>query len=224
MTLVFKDGFESGDTSAWTNENDLGGILSVIPNTSMECRYVMQLAVDGVAGSGYVRQLFSGIDRFRCRFYIDPNSVAMANFDTFLPLNIRGNGTGSAAITLRYIDGTGYRVWASIRNDAGTYHITALYTLSDAPHFIEVDMKISSGPGNDDGYATFYIDGDLKESFTDVDNDTRTFDEIWFGGTQLDADTIGAILFDACEINDADYIGPAPPCSKPLPLFRPNIS
>jgi hypothetical protein len=92
-------------------------------------------------------------------------------------------------------------------NDGSTWTETNWFTISDAPHSIEVDWRASTGANN--GGLTLWIDGTQQADLTGVDNDTRRIDRAMLGALAgIDGGTRGTYYFDAFESRRQTYIGP----------------
>ena len=60
-----------------------------------------------------------------------------------------------------------------------------------------------------DGYLSLYIDGVLKRTRSNIDNDTRRIDQAHLGPwAGIDSGTSGILYFDVFESHHQDYIGP----------------
>ncbi len=81
--------------------------------------------------------------------------------------------------------------------------------ITDEAHYFEVDWAAATFIGENDGFFTFYIDGDLKYTISGIDNDTHQAEHVllgpWYG---IDPGSSGTIFFDAFESHREDYIGP----------------
>ena len=148
----------------------------------------------------------------RLRFYIDPNSLEMAQFDVFTVLSLFLSNAPwfLCTIKLEYRDGI-YKLLFEPYNDAGG--LTAdRETITDAPHYVEFYIHRSSAEDADDGTAEWWIDGVSKGTWTDIDN----YDSfpLWnlarIGAVEgVDAGTTGSLYLDEIVINDdGGEIGP----------------
>jgi hypothetical protein len=134
----------------------------------------------------------------------DLNGITMATNDRFAFLQ---SANADLAIEMQYT-GSAYQLRGNIRTDGASFSPTGWTTIADEPHELRIVWKASSGPGNDDGYVRFYIDGKAAGSQTGIDNDTRTVDEVRFGATSgVDAGTSGTIYLDDMHWSD----GPGSP-------------
>jgi hypothetical protein len=119
--------------------------------------------------------------RYRARFYFDPNSIAMSNNDAhYLFYGYSGTTIVVHRIEFRRSKGA-YQLRATLRNDSSGWTSSSWFTVSDAPHFIEVDWRASTAAGANSGGLTFWIDGVQRAALTSIDNDTRRIDRVRLG-------------------------------------------
>jgi len=147
--------------------------------------------------------------RYRARFYFDPNSITMANNDAhYIFYGYSGASTAVLQIELRNSKGS-YQLRAVLRNDSSGWTNSSWFTITDAPHSIELDWRASTASGANNGTLTFWIDGVQRANLTGVDNDTRRIDRVQLGVVSgLDSSTRGTTYFDAFESRRQTYIGP----------------
>jgi RHS repeat-associated protein len=206
--LIFADGFESGDFSAWTSVYTDSGDLSVSTAAALVGAYGMQALIDDTATMSVRDYTPAGEPRYRARFYFDPNALSMAEGDAHLVLAGKDDvGTDMFRVWLRRSGGV-YQVRANLADDGTGYPSTGNYTISDEPHFIEIDWVAASAPGANDGTITLWIDGVQQGSVSGVDNDTRRVEKVYLGPSSgLDAGTAGTQYFDAFESRRSTTIG-----------------
>ena len=206
---LFSDGFESGSFSAWTWAQTDGGDLSVTTAAAIAGTYGMQALLDD-NNSIYVNDWTPFEEtRYRARFYFDPNTVTMANNDAHYPF-YAGNRDSVIVtrIEFRRYSST-YQVRAEVVNDSGGWTSSSWVTISDAPHYLEIDWRASSAPGANNGGLTFWVDGAQQANFTTVDNDTRRVEYVQLGAVAgVDTGSRGTTYFDAFESRRTSYIGP----------------
>ena len=75
-TLIFADGFESGDFSAWDSSTTDGGDLSVTTGAAMVGTYGMQAEIDDNNAIYVTDDSPNGETEYVVRFYFDPNSFS----------------------------------------------------------------------------------------------------------------------------------------------------
>ena len=121
-----------------------------------------------------------------------------------------GIATGTAVLQVEFRYSLGkYQVRAQILNDATTYTSTNWFTITDAPHSIELDWRASTAVGANNGGLTLWIDGAQQASITGIDNDTRRIESIRLGAVSgIDKTTRGTEYFDAFDSRRQTYVGP----------------
>ncbi|HET9906304.1 MAG TPA: hypothetical protein VFQ23_06675, partial [Anaerolineales bacterium] len=207
--VIFADGFESGNLSAWTSNSNDAGDLSVSPSAALVGNYGLQAVVDDTNTIYVTDDTPNAEPRYRARFYFDPNSITMANGDAhFIFKGFLGSGTDVLQVELRNSSGA-YQIRGKILNDASSFVVTNWFTISDAPHYIELDWRAATGAGANNGGLTLWIDNVQQANITNVDNDTSRIDRVRLGALAgMDAGTSGTYFFDAFESRRQNYIGP----------------
>ena len=147
--------------------------------------------------------------RYRARFYFDPNSITMASNDAhFIFKGFTGTGTDVFQVELRNSAGA-YLIRGKVLDDSSAFLVTNWFTISDAPHVIEVDWRAATAAGANNGGLTLWIDGVQQQDLTGVDNDTWRIDRARLGALSgMDTGTRGTYYFDAFESRRQNYIGP----------------
>ena len=217
--VIFADGFESGDLSAWSSSSIGGGDLSVSTAAALVDNYGLQALVNDIANI-YVRDDSPNAEpRYRARFYFDPNSISMADGDDHYILVATSGATSVLRVQLRFSGGN-YQIRASHLLDGGTtFNYTNWISISDALHFIELDWRAATAAGANDGSLTLWIDGVQKANLTGADNDTWRIDYVRLGMvTGRDPFTLGTYYFDAFESRQQSYIGPVLSGTNHFPL------
>ena len=207
--LIFADGFESGNLSAWSSNTTDAGDLSVILSAALTGNYGLQAGIDD-NNSIYVTDDSPNAEpHYQARFYFDPNSIVMKSNDNhYLFHGYTGTSTVVVRVQLRYSNGS-YQLRAALRNDSSTWASSSLFTISDAPHFIEIDWRAATASGANNGGLTLWIDGIQRANLTGVDNDARRIDRVQLGAVAgIDPGTRGTYYFDAFESRRQNYIGP----------------
>jgi len=207
--LIFADGFESGNLSAWSSGTTDAGDLSVTATAALAGNYGLQAVMDD-NNSIYVTDDSPNAEtRYRARFYFDPNSILMANNNNhYLFYGYTGTSTVVVRVQLRYSNGS-YQLRAALRNDSSTWTSSSWFTISNASHSIEIDWRAATASGANNGGLTLWIDGMQRANLTGVDNDMRRIDRVQLGAVSgIDNGTRGAYFFDAFESRRQTYIGP----------------
>jgi PKD repeat protein len=205
--VVFKDGFESGDLSAWTASVTDGGDLSVEAGAALVGSYGLGAVIDDNTGIYVQDDTPAAEARYRARFYFDPNSIAMAAGDNHYILYAQSSTAGLIMLQL-YYDGSNYKLRGAVRTDAGGWLYTVYTTLSDARHYVEIDWQAASAPGANNGSLTLWLDGVQAAVRSGVDNDLQRLESVQLGAVMsLDNGTRGMYYFDAFESRRVSYIG-----------------
>jgi len=216
--LIFADGFESGNMSAWSGSRIDGGDLSVTSAAAIVGARGLQAVLDDNNAIYVTDDSPQAEPRYRARFYFDPNSITMASGNAHY---IFYGYTGASSVTLRlefrYYLGN-YQLRAALNNDSGSWTNTAWFAIGDALHFFEIDWRAATASGANNGGLTLWIDGQQRANLTGVDNDTRRIDRVRLGAVAgVDLRTRGTYYFDAFESRRQTYIGPAPAAPLVIP-------
>lgn len=207
--LIFADGFETGDFSAWSSSMTDAGDLSVDAAAAQIGSYGLLALIDD-NNTIYVTDDWPNEEtRYRARLDFDPNSITMASGDNH---SLVYGYTATSPVVLRVqfrFTGGSYQLRAALRTDGSGWDSTSWFGISDASHSIEIDWRAASAGGaNNEGLA-LWIDGVLRANLTNVDNDTRRIDRGRIGAVAgIDSGTRGTYYFDSFESRQETYIGP----------------
>lgn len=207
--LIFADGFESGNLSAWTASVVDAGDLSVTSAAALVGAKGLQAVIDD-NNLIYVTDDHPNAEpRYRVRFYFDPNSISMASGDSHRILSaFAGTSTAVLRTTFRYSSGA-YQIQFNVLNDSGTWLNTSWATLSDAKHAIEFDWQAATSAGANNGSLAWWVDGGQQAGLSGVDNDTLRIDRVRLGGVYgIQTGTRGTYFFDDFVSRRQSYIGP----------------
>jgi predicted outer membrane repeat protein len=207
--LIFADGFEGGNLSAWSSSTTDAGDLQVSSQAALVGGYGLQAIIDDANVLSVVSEHPAAEPRYRARFYFDPNAISMASGDIHVIL--RGY-SGASLVVLRMEFGyaaAGYQIRAGVVNDGAVWTSTSWFPLTDAPHAIELDWRAASGAGSNDGGLTLWIDGLEGQNVAGIANDSLRIDRVLLGAlSSIDPGTRGIYYFDAFESRKQSYIGP----------------
>jgi Flp pilus assembly pilin Flp len=203
---IFADGFESGNTSAWTSAP---GNTTVTAGAAITGTSGLSIANDGSTASYVIKDFASSTARLRLRFYFDPNSLNLNNGDEHFIFHGNTSG-GTTVVRLEFRRNSGsYQLRGRLRDDASNWSNTSWTTITDAAHAVEIDWIAATGAGANNGAVTLWIDGASVGSVSGVDNDTRSVMQIRLGTVAgVDGGTTGSYYFDAVVARTLTYIGP----------------
>jgi hypothetical protein len=207
--VIFSNGFDAGNLSAWSSSAIGGGDLSANAAAAMSGAFGMRAVINDNTSIYVVDNTPAAETRYRTRFYFDPNSITMTNGNThYIFYGYSGTSTIVSRIEFRRSSSV-YQVRAQISNDGSTFTSSSFTTITDAPHYIEIDWRASTAPGANNGSLTFWVDGVQTGNITGIDNDTRRIDSIRLGAVAgIDSGTRGTYYFDTFESRRTTYIGP----------------
>lgn len=207
--LVFADGFERGDFSAWSVATTGGGDLSVTPAAALVGGYGMRALVNDTTSINVRDNTPNTEIRYRARFYFDPNTITMTSGNYHVIFEAANTVQAAFQIVFRYTTSAGYQMKVAVRQDDNSWVESVYYPLTDTPHFIEVDWRGATASGLKDGSISLWADGVLKQIILGIDNDTYRIDTARLGEVSgLDSGTSGINFFDAFETRRQTYIGP----------------
>ena len=73
-------------------------------------------------------------------------------------------GTSTDVLQVEFRNSSGaYQIRATVLNDSSAFVSTNWFTISDAPHRIELDWRAAAVPGANNGGLTLWIDGNQQE-------------------------------------------------------------
>ncbi|MBE3084687.1 MAG: hypothetical protein IMZ64_00535, partial [Bacteroidetes bacterium] len=210
MADLFKDGFESGNTSAWSSETDDENDLTVTEAAALHGTYGLAALIDNNASMFVTDTTPASETRYRCRFYINPNGLTMGNNESIIILNARKDPTSASFyVEFKYTTVAGYQIKVYDRTDDTWAKVSNYYVISNASHCIEVDWTAATGDGANNGTFTLWIDGVEKQTVAAINNDTEVIDHVCFGcQSGIGAGTSGTMFFDDfASNNDGAEIG-----------------
>jgi hypothetical protein len=208
--LIFEDGFEAGGFGRWTSTSTLdGGDLSVNAAAALVGTRGMSILIDDTRALYVTDDTPNAEARYRARFKFAPNSLVMANNQAhYLFYGYKGTSTLITRLEFRFSSGA-YQLRGAVRRDDNTWKTSGWYTISDAPHSVELAWQAATTVGANNGSLTLWIDGTQKGLLSGIDNDTHRVDRIRLGAIAgLDTGTRGSYYFDSFKSTRTTYIGP----------------
>lgn len=192
------------DQMSWCD--DLIAPPWIIDDAALSGSYGMALTTGGQGGTDdtiCVLDLSGSIKGGTAECKIDINSISMDNADTFQFLVLDDSGAGGYPFlaAIGYNE-SNYTIYGAAYNDSSSYDITSLHTISDGEHTVRIVGAVSTGAGNDDGWMLLFVDGELLEALTGLDNDTKDFDRAIFAMNNPDTTVSGVIYMDDCKVSE----------------------
>ncbi len=214
--VVFSDGFESGNTSAWSSmvEGPLqtGGLFSdqyippglgliVHPKAAYLGGYGLGAIVEDKHPMFVQDDSPSAETSYRARFYLLVKSLTA---DPYKGMGILlGSGTGKSFQMFAGWDGAQHVIVARVGEDHGAWTWTNFYTIpTNEWVLVEIEWVIATGDGSDDGFFILYLDGVIQEVVPALDNDAASVDTVRLGPSYVSPGATGIIGFDAFSSED----------------------
>ena len=210
---MFADDFETGNLAAWSGSATDAGDLSTSIFAAMKSSGLgLQGVIDDTAGLYVQDDTPEDEDRYRARFYLDPNGfdpgegLAHRRIRVFLAFS-EAPIRRVAAIVLRRLGGA-YSLMVRARLDDDTQADTTFVPITDGPHVVEIDLRCSSGPDALDGGLDLWVDGVLTRQLSALDNHLGEADFVRLGALSVKAGAGGTLYWDEFVSRRASYIGP----------------
>lgn len=203
MTLLYAVTFEDGYLYPNSNGVDIamcsGGILQVTGAAKMG--YGQSYGAELTPHSNYRMGIIKSVDRlkhFRHGFFFDPNSIPLTTAFTLF----RDYSTNNCARLILGYSAPNYTIYMSIQEDGGSSS-SGTYTMTDAPHWIEMEWAAATYAGANDGIAKLWIDDILQEAMSGLDNDMQTMTYPMLGsGYDMPSGTYSPFYVDYWTAND----------------------
>ncbi len=195
--IIFADNFDSGDFSAWSAASTGNGKLSV-------SNYHLYVDVNANNGSVYVEDKTPSNEKlYRARFYITPgvDHLGTIGYSPILE--------SSGVFGIDFVTPDSIRAY--IYDDIGNRINTIAYPIDYRGwNCVEIEWAASTTSGANNGYIKLWIDDNLQETLSNVDNDTVNIDSIKLGLLQIPSDTWVKLTIDNFISGRGEYIGLQP--------------
>ena len=211
--LLFRDGFETGDTSRWSATAADGGDLSVTVGASMNfTTFGLQAFVDDTSGLYVQDDTPNDETTYRARFYFHPGDFdpgqAQSHFRTRTFIGFEEGPTRRLFALVLRRQGSQYSLMGRTRLDDNSQVDTGFFPIGTTQHFVEVRWKRASAPAANDGVFELWIDGVAQASMTTLDNHVSSVDFVRMGALSVKSGASGTLYFDEFESRRETMIGP----------------
>jgi hypothetical protein len=179
---------------------------------------------DATLTSAYVQENNPSAETaYRVRLYSNLLRLNMANGDEFdlfaaydgadpVPPATNGDAAIRVEIQQNTATGTPKQVVIAVRLDNDTEATTSAVTLGHGWNSIEFSWVRSTGPGNNNGTLSWWVNGHPQTGLSTLDNDTEAANYARWGAVAgLDLGTQGTFNLDDYASQRTGYIGPAVP-------------
>jgi RHS repeat-associated protein len=201
------DGFESGDTSAWSRAETDGGYLSVTATAALDGNYGLQAALDDQNEMYVEDNSPTGEQYYNARFYFDPNSVVIPTSDTVGIL--RGGGLGGDAFLIRLgLDNGSYAVKVVMIADDSSTTESAWLPIEDDVNYIEIEWARSWTVDGNYGWSNIWVNDNGLANPNGIGNGTKTIGYVQMGVLSPTSSNItGTVYFDDFASRNSGRIG-----------------
>ncbi|MCC7118310.1 MAG: hypothetical protein IT310_07270 [Anaerolineales bacterium] len=220
---LFTDDFESADLSSWsaTLSTVDGGDLSITPASAYQSNHGLEALIDDTNSLKLIDPSPADETQYRARFYFNPNSLTMANNTAHFIFDGYDDDADTAIFQLELAyEGGAYKLRPRVKNDAYSFTNGTKQIITNDWHVVELEWKKSTATDANDGYLSFWLDGTLMQTISNIDIDNFTLGQVKLGAINgIDSTTSGSMFFDYFESRRDSYIGPA---FIPTPNFTPT--
>jgi hypothetical protein len=211
--FIFRDGFETADTSRWSATASDSGDLAVTAGAAMKgTAFGLRARVDDTASLYVQDDTPADETTYRARFYFDAGAFdpgeAQSHFRTRIFIAFEEAPTRRLMAVVLRRQGGQYSLMGRARRDDNTQASTAFFPIATGPHWVEVRWARASAPAAADGRFELWIDGTLKASDTTLDSSVSSVDFVRMGALSVKTGASGTLRFDEFESRRAALIGP----------------
>jgi hypothetical protein len=185
--LIFADGFESGDTSAWFRTREqTPGALDVNTAAAMAgSTYGLEVAADGIA---WVETREPDRERdLKVSFFFNPDNIELIPGARIDILRFYGKGRRHhLRLVLRGAGPGLFRLALLVRGNSGRYQeIGSGLVVAGAENLIEVDWRAASTRNGTNGSAALWINGELEANEPSIANGRLDVRSVRLGSVAL---------------------------------------
>lgn len=170
---LFNIQHETADLSEYDATVTDGGNLSVTADAALRgSNFGLSCLIDSTGAIHGEKDISTPVDALQLRFYVDPNTLTMTDLDTLNILGLRTVGGAVAQILFMQlrINSGNYQIRTRTFNDAGTGVNGTYKTITDAEHWVEVELKRAATNVSSDGTVKIWVDGVLESTTSSIDN------------------------------------------------------
>lgn len=194
--LIFKDGFESGDVSAWSGAKLDGGDVAASPSAAMAGIYGLLLTLDDNNQAHLTDHTPSGGTGYQARFLFSASQLPMAAGERFVIFGLYNDSAQVAALELRR-NGFVAEVRAVGRQNDGSARTTPWMPFDNNGHAFRLQWRAASSATAADGVLSLQIDQNEAVATAPLTNGNLRVERALLGAvTGVDSGTRGTVYFD----------------------------
>jgi hypothetical protein len=205
--IIFEDGFESANFSAWNAVKTGGGDLKVCLNGAING--IIGMCVKNMTNNTkFVTDSGLSATSISVQFNLDPNGLKLQNNKIIRIFQSRDGAKAPHWLQLRKNDGN-FQLRALAKLDGPGFVKTLWTKITNKPHLIEIEWSAASGAGNHNGYVKLYVGGQLRRQKGGLNNDTFVVKKVKLGFTNrpLNFWVRGVFFIDDFMSSDSGFIG-----------------
>ena len=203
VDVVFADGFESGNFSAWSSTFGAGSRITVTGAAALQGAFGMRAVLSGNT-PGYVTDNTPiNETSYHARFYLHPNGTSPRGSAHDIFVGREASGATIFRVQYRRTTSGLYQIRGAVLRSGGTSY-TGWQTITNAPHAIEIAWQSSVSAS-----FSLYIDGVLKQTLSGLNTSARKLESVLLGPSSgLTRSMSGTEYYDAFVSGRNSYIGP----------------
>jgi hypothetical protein len=170
VRLLFRDDFESGDLSAWSDQDASG--LAVTHEASLQGDFGLDVAPADGASATVVDDSPEAETDYHADFLMDPTAFLQDGDEGAILFSGKGASPTPSLFEVRLLSQSGalfLRARAAL--DDGSVVETASLPITAARHLLEVAWRRASAPAASDGQLQIRLDGEDAALLGSLDND-----------------------------------------------------
>jgi len=209
--LIFADGFEGGNLSAWSTTGTDSGDLAVTAGAALNgTSFGLRALVDDTNSLFVEDDTPASETRYRARFYFDPNGFDPGEAQNHLRVRVllAQDDLNQRLITIVLKRAGGqYSVEGRVRLNDGTRVDTPFFNITNAPHAIEFDWQRAGSAETADGTFELFIDGTSVATLSALDDGGSAVEYVRMGLFSVKTGASGTPHFDEFVSRRRTFIG-----------------
>jgi RHS repeat-associated protein len=205
---LFTDGFESGNLSAWSSNDNDNGDLSVSTQAAAIGSYGLSALLNDAASMQVSDYSPNAEKHYSARFYLNPNSINLPNNHEVYIFAATQDSTGWVACLRLTRSGEYYILATCAKDDAHAWKDGKGVYITNAWQAVELEWQASSAPGANNGYVKLWVNDVLVDTISNIDSDTQILDYVSLGAVSgAPSGLSGTMYFDGFASNTGVHIG-----------------
>ena len=202
-TILFANGFETGNLSGWSQTGGTTSRISVTSGSAQAGTYKLQAQISA-STSGYVQDNTPANETsYRARFYFNPNSYTPGTTGIDIFTGYNSANANVFRVQYRRSTTTGYQVRLSVVRAGGTSYTNWYVINNNAWNAIEIAWQSGATAS-----ASLYVGGVLRQTMTGLNTSAYTVDNVRLGPQGTLPTATGTVYLDSFVSTRATAIGP----------------